>query len=420
MRARLFFPLALIVALAVTEITLRTHADSAVNPAVPAYAWTHPIGGPAQAGKQENVGYKIIDDGPVQGAPLGGIGAGTIGRTYAGDFARWHTDIGVNTYRSIPADMFSVYTKQDDRTTAQVLYTGKPTDGSLSAWNWNYPVGKGTYWALYPRSGFVYDSLPVQLSVEKCSPIMRDDYQASSYPVATFTYTATNSGDKSITVGIMFTWQNSLGPTQDSLTSGNLVNRVRKEGDLVGVEMGRTEPFSGQEWNGSLAIGAQQVPGVTIRTDPGFKANGDGADIWTNFAQNGVLNDSRTSAQAQSGDALGAGISASFTLKPGESLKIPFFLAWDQPVVTFGKGGSGASWYKRYTAFFGRDGAQAWNIVKEAASQRETWLKAIADWQSPILDDPVRRDWFKMALFNELYYIADGGSAWENGRVGEP
>src|SRR5258708_36703117 len=108
MRARLFFPLALIVALAVTEITLRTHADSAVNPAIPAYAWTHPIGGLAQAGKQENVGYKIIDDGPLPGAPLGGVGAGPIGGTYNGNFARRPTQIGTPEKPSIPADIFCV------------------------------------------------------------------------------------------------------------------------------------------------------------------------------------------------------------------------------------------------------------------------------------------------------------------------
>src|SRR5437868_6914794 len=170
MRSRFLLTLALIFALAVTGITLRpplsTHADTTSNSAIPAYAWTHPIGGPARAGKQENVGYKIIDDGPIQGAPLGGIGAGTIGRTYNGNFARWHTNIGTTEYRSVPADMFSVFTKQGDNTTAQALYAGAPTDGSLSAWNWNYPVGKGNYWALYPRSGFIYDGLPVQLSVE--------------------------------------------------------------------------------------------------------------------------------------------------------------------------------------------------------------------------------------------------------------
>src|SRR5262249_10882926 len=151
-----------------------------------------------------------IDDGPVQGAPLGGIGAGTIGRTFAGDFARWHTTIGVHNYDSVPADMFSVYTKIGDSTSAQALYTGAPTDGSLSAWQWNYPVGKGTYWALYPRSGYVYEGLPVQLSIEQFSPVIPDDYQSSSYPLAIFTYTATNPSDQPISVGLLFTWKNSL------------------------------------------------------------------------------------------------------------------------------------------------------------------------------------------------------------------
>src|SRR5215813_574776 len=156
-----------------------SRAKRATIGAIPPYAWTHPVGEPFNAGKQEDVGYKLIDDGPVQGAPLGGIGAGTIGRTYAGDFARWHTNIGVNNYHTVLADMFSLYTKQGESAMAQVLYTGQPSGDALKAWNWNYPAGKGTYWALYPRSGFVYDGLPVELSVEQFSPVIPNDYQAS-------------------------------------------------------------------------------------------------------------------------------------------------------------------------------------------------------------------------------------------------
>src|SRR5260221_4713612 len=142
-------------------------AARAATSVIPSYAWTRPIREPFNAAKQENVGYKLIDDQPVQGAPLGGIGAGTIGRTYAGDLALWHTNIGGHTYHSVPADMFSLYTRQGENSTTQALYTGTPGDGSLKAWNWNYPVGKGTYLALYPRSGFVYEGLPVELSVEQ-------------------------------------------------------------------------------------------------------------------------------------------------------------------------------------------------------------------------------------------------------------
>ena len=36
-------------------------------------------------------------------------------------------------------------------------------------------------------------------------------------------------------------------------------------------------------------------------------------------------------------------------------------------------------------------------------------------WQAPILADPARPDWYKGALFNELYYLVDGGTVWTDG-----
>lgn len=66
----------------------------AQNPAgIPEAAWSRPIGQPVQNPSRTRItGYETIDDGPVQGAPLGGFGAGTFSRTYAGDFARWHME----------------------------------------------------------------------------------------------------------------------------------------------------------------------------------------------------------------------------------------------------------------------------------------------------------------------------------------
>ena len=34
------------------------------------------------------------------------------------------------------------------------------------------------------------------------------------------------------------------------------------------------------------------------------------------------------------------------------------------------------------------------------------WRKEIEAWQSPVLRDPDLPDWFKSAVFNELYYLA--------------
>lgn len=395
------------------------HVLAADSP-IPDYAWTRGIGEPFPGAGKPKTDYPIIDDGAMQGAPLGGLGAGTFSRTLAGDFARWHLNIGAHEYRSIPANMFSVYTATGDgkQGTAQALYTGAPADKSLSGWKWRYPVGAGTYWALYPKSGFVYTGLPIALSVEQFSPILPNNYKESSYPVAVFNYTAQNPGTSPIKVGLMFTWENMLSPDLGKTARSGLTARVRDEGDLRGVQFGRSTPFAGDEWDGSTAIAAQKTPGVTLGTFAGFNPAGDGAAIWRDFQADGSLDDKRDAAPATQNQRLAAGVSASFTLEPGQSMTVPFFLAWDQPVMSFGTAAKpGGDWYKRYTAFYGHDGAQAWSIVQDAAKHQAEWSAAIRAWQAPILADPARPAWYKTALFNELYYLADGGTAWEHGAV---
>lgn len=379
---------------------------AADEPIIPPHAWMRPIGQAFVGAGRPKTNYRIIDDGPTQGAPLGGIGAGTIGRDFTGGFSRWHLETGTHRYRFAPADMFSVYTRQGQREMAQTLYAGKADRGeTLGAWGWEYPVGGGTYWALYPRSGFVYDALPIQLSVEQFSPIIPGDYRAASYPVALFTYTATNPTADPVTVGLMFTWQN-MSDSEGRPRRSGLVARIQSAGDLTGIM------FTGAKPNTSVAIAAERTPGVTPGTFVSFDPGGDGAAIWRDFAADGALNDSRSEAVTEEREGQAAGVSATFTLAPGESRRVPFYLAWDFPEMPFG-------WYKRYTAFFGRQGDNAWEIITEAAKQREAWHQAILNWQTPILDDSALPGWYKTALFNELYYLADGGAAWEHGRVGE-
>ena len=42
----------------------------------------------------------------------------------------------------------------------------------------------------------------------------------------------------------------------------------------------------------------------------------------------------------------------------------------------------------------------------------QTWRSHIQNWQKPILDREDLPDWFKMALFNELYDLTSGGTLW--------
>jgi non-lysosomal glucosylceramidase len=91
-----------------------------------------------------------------------------------------------------------------------------------------------------------------------------------------------------------------------------------------------------------------------------------------------------------------------------------FSLAWDFPIVQFG---AGTRWYKRYTQFYGCSGRASARIAADALQHYPVWEAAIDAWQRPILDDPARPDWYKTALFNELYLLVDGGTLWENGRA---
>jgi non-lysosomal glucosylceramidase len=92
-------------------------------------------------------------------------------------------------------------------------------------------------------------------------------------------------------------------------------------------------------------------------------------------------------------------------------------MAWDLPVVEFG---AGRRWWKRYTKDWGRTGDRAVDLARHALAEAPAWRRAIEAWQAPFLADPARPDWYVGALFNELYFLVDGGSFWEHGEVGRP
>jgi len=383
------------------------------------YAWRRPIGvpydGPETA--RRDVNFPLIDDGPWGGVPLGGLGAGSIGRTHRGDFARWHLDVGRHRFETVPADQFSVYVAKAGGTgSAHVLSTIRPA--TLPSWNWDLPEGAGTYHGLFPNAWFEYDwdELPVRLTQRQFSPVIPGNYRESSYPVGIFEWQVGNPGPERLTVGLMFSWLNDIGRDRGQAQRGGHRNvAVRRDG-LAGVVLHGPSDVPDAPWNGSFAIMAGEKPGVSLSTFDRFTAD-DGADVWADFAADGRLDDVSDGRPSRPGEAIGAALAATIELAPGETRVVSFALAWDLPVVEFG---SGTCWYKRYTRFFGHSGANAWAIGAEGLAKRAEWSAAIDAWQAPILSDAARPDWYKGALFNELYYLVDGGTVWTDGAPFRP
>ncbi|MHC5738479.1 GH116 family glycosyl hydrolase [Nostoc sp.] len=407
-----------------------------LSPEIPSYTWNRPIG--LGWDKPYTVRYASnIDDGPWHGMPLGGFGAGCIGRSSRGDFNLWHIDGGEHTFKNVPACQFSVFESNGTSSQAYALSTQAPDDGTLKAWQW-YPtlsttVGTGNYHALYPRSWFVYENVfKVQLTCEQFSPVWAGNYQETSYPVAVFLWNAHNPTDAPITLSIMLTWQNMVGWFTNALKSPEV--RVRDDGSPVyeyqprwgesqgnhnqiventqqfGCVLGRVdsdEPL--QEGDGTWCIATLKHPQVEIFHHSGWNPEGTGEEIWESFAKDGSLPNYLDTTPVANNTQLGAAMALRFPLQPGETLEIPFVLAWDLPVTEFA---TGVNYYRRYTDFFGKNGNNAWAIASTALQEYQSWRSQIQTWQQPILDREDLPSWFKMALFNELYDLTSGGTLW--------
>jgi non-lysosomal glucosylceramidase len=423
--------------------------DRTFNPNIPPHTWKRAIGlgwdNPYTVRYASN-----LDDGPWHGMPLGGFGAGCIGRSSRGDFNLWHIDGGEHIFRSLPACQFSIFEETKGKKQAYALSTEPPTDGSLSSWKWYPSEGRskkqegrreekeefqasGTYHALYPRSWYVYENVfEAQLSCEQFSPILPNNYQESSYPVAMFEWVAHNPTDAPITLSIMLTWENIVGwftnankspevkvrddgsPFYDYKPrwgeSGGNMNLLVEDFHRFGCVMTRlTADDRPQEGDGQWAIATITNPAVEVFYQTRWNPAGDGEDIWRHFSQQGFLLDDRDETAAAPGEQLACAIAVRFTIRPGKTRKIPFIIAWDLPVTEFA---SGISYYRRYTDFFGRNGKNVWPIIRTAMKHSDTWRENIEAWQKPILERTDLSDSFKMALFNELYILTQGGSLW--------
>lgn len=392
---------------------------------IPKIAWKRGIGEPmANPGTRKPELDGMIDDGYWQGAPVGGLGSGTFSRTYRGDFSRWHLKSGIHKYETVYANQFAVYEKSEGASEgiAQALVADHPKSQELSAWKWDYPVGAGNYYSLYPKSWFDYrwEKLPAHVMLEQFSPVLPDNYRESSYPVAVYRWHAHNPTDKPVTVSVLLSWANMLGwlryPSRDfngKTNSGNFNRFVATPagaaGTMKAVLFDRIRPGDVQnDWDGQFAIATLESPGVEVTYQTTFIADRDGAEVWTPFSKDGRLADGDFH-WISSGETLAGAIAVRFTLKPGEKRVIPMVVSWDLPLVEFG---TGRKWYRHYTDFFGTSGTNALKIAQEGLTHAAAWSDALDAWQAPYVNDNSKPEWYRSALFNELYILADGGSFW--------
>jgi non-lysosomal glucosylceramidase len=369
---------------------------------IPAQAWSHPIGEGCDPLPRARVDTPMIDDGPWAGVPIGGIGAGSIGRTQRGDFARWHLRVGVHRFEPVAVDGFSLWVEDSGRAAATVLRTTQPPPG----WGPGLPVGSGTYRALFPRAWFEYHvpGCPLRLTEEQLSPVVPGDDATASLPVGTFEWELHNPTDAPVSAALMLSWRNDLGLDVGlESAAGGTVEAIR-DGGRAGLLLRPPAAAAERGTPASLALVVEGGSGLEVTTCAGFDPD-DGAAVWAAFSSDGRLPANPGPSERPSAGA----IAARLELAPGETRTVRFAIAWDLPVAEFG---AGRRWLRRYTREQGSAGDGAWRMAGDALAGIERWRAAIEAWQAPFLDDPARPDWYVAALFNELYFIVDGGTFW--------
>ncbi|XP_045879389.1 non-lysosomal glucosylceramidase isoform X2 [Meles meles] len=346
----------------------------------------------------------------IYGCPLGGIGGGTITRGWRGQFCRWQLNPGMYQHRTVIADQFTVCLRREGKTVyQQVLSVERPS--ALHSWNWGLCGYFAFYHALYPRAWTVYQ-LPgqnVTLTCRQITPILPHDYQDSSLPVGVFVWDVENEGDEALDVSIMFSMRNGLGVGDDA--PGGLWNEpfcLERDGETVqGLLLHHPTPPNPY----TMAVAARLTADTTVTHITAFDPDSTGQQVWQDLLQDGQLDSpAGQSTPSQKGVGIAGAVCVTGKLPPRGQCRLEFSLAWDMPRIMFGA--KGQVYYRRYTRFFGRDGNAAPSLSHYALCRYVDWEEKISAWQSPVLDDRSLPAWYKSALFNELYFLADGGTVW--------
>ncbi|MGH0128033.1 UNVERIFIED_CONTAM: hypothetical protein FKN15_077327 [Acipenser sinensis] len=346
----------------------------------------------------------------IYGAPLGGFGGGTITKGWRGEFCRWQLKPGMYHYKTVIADQFTVCLRRGGQTLyQQVLSVERPH--TLQGWNWGFCGSFAFYHALYPRAWTVYD-LPgqnVTLTCRQVSPIIPHDYQDTSLPAGVFVWDIENRNDFALEVTIMFTMMNGTG-TKDDKKGGhwNEPFHLEKEGEAVsGVLLHHCTHINPY----TMAIAARAQPGRHLSHQTAFSPTGTCRALWTDLITDGQLDSpAGPSPRTQKGEKTAAAVAACCTVPPLGKNTLEFSLVWDMPRIHFGAGER--EHLRRYTRFFGSRGDAAPELSHYTLTHYRDWEHKIEDWQRPILENRSLPAWYKSALFNELYFLSDGGTVW--------
>jgi len=264
--------------------------------------------------------------------PLGGIGTGTISLGGRGQLRDWEIFNRPDKGNCPMYCFFTIWARAGNSDpVARVLESRilPPYEVTYRGLGWHNAPGlprleSAEFEGEYPfaRIRFSDSKLPVKVELEAFNPLVPNDVDASSLPVAVFRYRARNTGRSTVRVSIAYSQENPVG------TGGHQCD-FREENELVGLLLRNPfldgkDPLAGSFVVGALKEGNENVTylknwkGPHLRVWPIL--------FWDDFKRDGQL----TETGAPSGARISS-LCIQKEIEAGEEASFPFLLAWHFP-----------------------------------------------------------------------------------------
>jgi non-lysosomal glucosylceramidase len=277
--------------------------------------------------------------------PIGGIGTGTVSLGGRGQLRDWEIFNRPGKGKNLPLTFFSLWAQREgDTPLARVLEARfQPPYGG--AFGVPTPAGglprlaSARFAGAYPfaRIAFEDEALPAHVSLEAFNPFIPGNPEDSGIPVAVFFWTLANDGPQAVQATVALSLMNAVG--YDGVASlfsrrghlyGQNLNQVVTEGPLRGLRMSSTKYDRQDARFGTMAV-ATTWPEITACAHWERAAWFDDIQrFWEDFSDDGRLEPSDESPTPDNETDIGTlGLVAS--LAPGETVRLPFILAWHFP-----------------------------------------------------------------------------------------
>lgn len=368
--------------------------------------------------------FQPLKHKPYYGVPCGGIGCGAIGRDFRGGFCKFSLRPGLVEHKVdvVAADQFIISVRENDTCIYQKVLSAADVHRSgnqLSTWDFTFPKKNVNYRGLFPRSWttFRIPELGITVTIRQVSPVLPHNYEDTTYPVCLFLIDVENTTTSKVyEVSVAFTFRNGTGN-----------RRWERESECSAVKFETPEPLDNhllqEKVTGvslyhtissmpcTYGLATTHKDGSTLSVCERFDPARNGAAFWTSLQQTGNVPSCEEECAVNARE-MAVSVCNRFHLSPGSKKTHDYALSWDMPKVHFGS--VARSYHRRYTRFFeaAEAGTAADSLCVRALRLRHKWEEDIEKWQSPILSHEKLPVWYKSAIFNELYFITDGGTVW--------